>query len=674
MVCCLLLAGCEREKQPGDPKAKPKSAIAPARKNEIESSSATLRQAIDVGDERSLSIFRRYLLGDPSERIWAPLGLGLHCEKTNRHQTVELLTSAMATWVSSPPPLTSEEAQIAAWAIGSCATDSSERVLRSWLSPDPSAQLGQLVRAAAWGLGAYADSQGHLSERTQSALVNAAAREKDAQILWALGRIDRISEAVGAHLLEVTGELLTQDPPKGRRAALFALGRAGPSAVSPLSQVLLSSKFSASERAAAAQALANLGQAGQKGLDETVDILLSRGLPSKVDDPRFIALKAALLGLESAEQSRKAFFLLRSLNLPDSANKERAALRRRLLWLRCRAADLYARDNPSDAALLSCDPEHGREQKLAQLRVLDRIRLERDNLKIYAGLLKDEDVVVAQAALRMTANHPELANSDEYLLAALQSPVPGLKTVAGQIIAAYPARAFSADDTAPSDSIVAALAQILKNHSLPLETRGAALAAAGASQALTLKPAVEELCKSSESPLWAPAQSALALLGSPQAQCKGEKKTLQKSAPKGKEVELIAETDIGTLRLLVQPEDAPQTAAHFLQRVDAGFYDGTVIFGAREGFALQLGDKNGDGYEDELAPGLPHEVSPTAFSALSFGMASSAPGAQDTQLFVLVADAPQLTASRVRLGTVSGPWDQLVVGDVIQTIRRAQQP
>jgi hypothetical protein len=67
---------------------------------------------------------------------------------------------------------------------------------------------------------------------------------------------------------------------------------------------------------------------------------------------------------------------------------------------------------------------------------------------------------------------------------------------------------------------------------------------------------------------------------------------------------------------------------------------------------------------------LPFEVSPRAFDQLSFGMGSFAPGAENTQLFVTVSDAPQLFGARIRLGSAVGPWELLVWGDELHTVKR----
>lgn len=630
-----------------------------------------LGRLIRSTDTDSRRMLVRQLLGAPLARQWAAFGLGLRCESSEPKATVALLTSAVATWLAEEPPPSSELLSTAAWAIGACGVDESETILTSWLRPDTDVAWTALSRAAAEGLAAFADRRGRLTERTQSAVLSAAGREKDPWMLLPLGRVQGLSDAVGAHLLEVSADLLTREGAGSRRAAISALGRAGPSAAEPLGLVFLSSGYDGSERAAAAQALGQLGPRGQDVLDQVVADILSKGLPRRFDDPRWIPLRAALNELE--KPARSAPLLSRVASAPLSkkeAGREAAAERRRLIWLRCRAEDLIARERFDAPGLLRCDPDSGRAFLLAQIRVLDRGKITAPGVARVEQLCGHEDPVVAEAALRLYAGHPELPRAKETLLVGLQSGVAGLRTTAAQIIATYPHRVFSKDSDALPADVIAALGATLGDEKWPLETQAATLRAAGASRALTLKPAVERLCASAHEALVSSAEAALSLLGSPNVRCAQSWVAPLVEVAAGPPVELIADTDIGPLSLRVDAPHAPASVVHFLRLVDAGFYNGLAIHAAREGFAVQLGDKNGDSYDDERSPGLPNELDPGPFPALSFGMGAFAAGAHDAQLFVLLADAPQLIGTRVRLGVAGGAWDQLVVGDVIHSLRR----
>src|SRR5690606_27978682 len=264
----------------------------------------------------------RLLLSDggteQSARRWAPFALALSCKPQNAEETTSQLVTAVASWLSEATLPSFDHLQGATWAIGSCGAKTAESILRSWLTTDPSLKSTQLAHAAVLGLGVLADQQGTLSEQTQTALLDAASRDGRADYLQPLGRVGRLSDAVGAHILEVTGTLLSKENRSGIRHALFALGSAGPSAAAPLSAVLLSDHFTPEERAAAAQALSRLGTKGQDALDQTLRDLLGRDLPTTYDRALWVTLRAIFEGLEQANVAKKILGELSALILPEA--------------------------------------------------------------------------------------------------------------------------------------------------------------------------------------------------------------------------------------------------------------------------------------------------------------------------------------------------------------------
>ena len=58
---------------------------------------------------------------------------------------------------------------------------------------------------------------------------------------------------------------------------------------------------------------------------------------------------------------------------------------------------------------------------------------------------------------------------------------------------------------------------------------------------------------------------------------------------------VVMETSKGTLRIELLPEAAPVTVENFLEYVDSGFYDGTIIHRIVPGFVIQ-----GGGYESDM--------------------------------------------------------------------------
>lgn len=623
------------------------------------------------GGDRDLLF--RLLSSDAAGRRWAPLGLGLSCEENNAVDTESRLLTAVSAWLSADEPHAADELRTAGWAIGVCASPSAEHVLRSWLRAAPASEKTGLLEAGVFGLGALADRTGRLSEQTQTALLDAASHEKRADLLQPLGRIGRLSEAVGAHILEVTGALLTQKERPGSRHALFALGSAGPSAEGPLTQVLLTEKYTPEERAAAAQALSRLGEVGQSALDTALRDLLSRGLPVSYDRELWVPLRAVINSLKGARESKSKLVELAALVLPEGAERAKVAQRRRLIWLRCEAARLLADTNYNSPALKSCDPDSGRDFHLAQIEVLGRDKLRGAREKEFQAALSASDPVTVQAALRLLASHQEVENSAEILEKALRSGAPGTQATAAQLITTYPDRAHDKKDKeGPREGIVLALKELLvSDKAIASEARVAAIDAAGAVGALSLKPEIEKHCNGPAQALWDSARRALALLGSPKTTCPSKLPEGASAVPSfSGQVTLVAETDVGELVFHLEGRDAPHSAAHFLKKVDEKFYDGLKVHGARAGFAVQFGDLDGDGYQDGPSDPLPHEVSPRPFTTGSFGMTAFSPGSQDTQIFIIQSDAPQLHGSRVHLGRVEGPFHLLVVGDVIHSLRR----
>jgi cyclophilin family peptidyl-prolyl cis-trans isomerase len=552
--------------------------------------------------------------------------------------------------------------------------------MRGWLTGEVLAITQDLGRAAALGLATWADRRGQLSERTQTALLEAAEQTKDAQLLVPLSRLSRLSDAVGAHLLEVAGHFFSDAQGSARRHAILALGSAGESAAEPLGQVLLGNHYSVQERTAAVQALARLGEAGQKQLDQLVTRLLSRGLPGAATEPLWIPLISALTALKSPQHVRGELRKLSNVILPDTDRPGARAQRRRLVWLKCRAADLLYNPGQSSVALAQCDPERGRPYWLALLSALSRQSIAGPQLDQFNAALDQTDVVVRQAALRLLVTHREIPGKKSRLLAALLGPDPGSVTLAAQLIHTYPEsiQEGKVDNTA---EVSAALGHILSKGDLPEEARAAALRAAGSLGALNLKSLIEQACAGKNQLLWTPAQYSLRMLGQGHATCPSST-TPTPSAPAASPIGPLPqatpqapvivqiESDIGPLELHLDPNLAPQAVTHLLAQVDAGFYNHQRIIFGRPGLSVQFGDKNEDGYDDVGAPGLPFEISPAPFEQGSVGMSSFAPGAENTQLFVTVSDAPQLFGSRILLGQAKGPWELLVFGDELQSVRR----
>lgn len=645
---------------------------------------ARLRANAQAITPQNTESFSRFLFASAEQRKWAAFGLGRHCQSLDVPATSALLVQAMSLWMAESEPPGPALLNTAAWALGSCGDRNSEELLRPFLTPAAHARSRDLVFAGAFGLLALADRRGALSERTQTLILDAAQQEGSAELLAPLGRMGRLSDAVGAHLLEVAGRFLTQGDAKHRRSAIFALSGAGPSAAEPLAQVLLGHQYSTQERAAAAQALGLLGSAGQTELDRSITTMLARGLPTSHDHALWIPLISALNELHQVKKATQELKNLAGLVLATGINSAASAQQRRLIWLRCRAADLVADRAEKTRALLECDPDQGRTFALAQLRVLARAEITGSRLVAFEAHLKSADPVISQAALRLLPTHPELTSKVSWILSALQTNVPGSKTLAAQLIYTYPAWITNEENGELRAQLLTALQSIITQADLPQETRASALLAGGALGALNLKSLIRGACEGADPLLYESARTALGLLGEKNISCPKTSATqnassLQASKPNNKvnavvaqqdQITIAIDSDLGELRLILDPNSAPEATKHILNKIESGFYDQQRVGFGRYGLTVQFGDRDEDGYDETAAPDLPFEVSPQSFPALSLGMSSFAPGAEDTQLFVTLSAMPQLFGSRILLGRAEGPWELLIWGDELRSFKR----
>jgi len=124
-------------------------------------------------------------------------------------------------------------------------------------------------------------------------------------------------------------------------------------------------------------------------------------------------------------------------------------------------------------------------------------------------------------------------------------------------------------------------------------------------------------------------------------------------------------TNEGTFKLELETKEAPLTVAHFLELVDAEFFDGLIFHRVIEGFMIQ-----GGGYtpgfelrEDEKS--VPNE-SGNAMSNTrgTIAMArTNDPHSANSQFFVNVADNARLDPQK---DPVDGRWGYTVFGYVIE--------
>ena len=113
------------------------------------------------------------------------------------------------------------------------------------------------------------------------------------------------------------------------------------------------------------------------------------------------------------------------------------------------------------------------------------------------------------------------------------------------------------------------------------------------------------------------------------------------------------ETNMGTIKVELFDDSAPETAGNFAKLIEKGFYDGIVFHRVIDGFMIQGGcpmgrGTGGPGYtiKDEFGPGLAHEGE----GVLS--MANAGPNTGGSQFFITLAATPWLDGKHAIFGKV----------------------
>ena len=129
----------------------------------------------------------------------------------------------------------------------------------------------------------------------------------------------------------------------------------------------------------------------------------------------------------------------------------------------------------------------------------------------------------------------------------------------------------------------------------------------------------------------------------------------------------VMETNKGTIRLDLYPEETPVTVANFVNLSQRGFYDGLSFHRVIDDFMVQGGCPQGTGtggpgyrFADEFVPSLRHDA-PGRFS-----MANAGPGTNGSQFFITHVPTPWLDDAHSIFGAVQSDSDQEVVNAIAQ--------
>ncbi len=128
---------------------------------------------------------------------------------------------------------------------------------------------------------------------------------------------------------------------------------------------------------------------------------------------------------------------------------------------------------------------------------------------------------------------------------------------------------------------------------------------------------------------------------------------------------VVLETSEGNIEVELFPGVAPLHVENFLGLVRKGFYDSLLFHRVIDGFMIQTGDPQGDGFGGSGAT-VPAEFNDSLHHAGSLGMArSSDPNSASSQFYICLAPAPFLDHKYTVFGkTVAG-------FDVVQKIGKA---
>jgi cyclophilin family peptidyl-prolyl cis-trans isomerase len=120
--------------------------------------------------------------------------------------------------------------------------------------------------------------------------------------------------------------------------------------------------------------------------------------------------------------------------------------------------------------------------------------------------------------------------------------------------------------------------------------------------------------------------------------------SMQTEAPKKGDMVATIETDQGTIKLRLFPDQAPETVKNFTELAKSGKYDNVPFHRVIEGFMIQTGDftnKNGTGGYSYKGPGtkIDDEFSPDLTNIKgAVSMANAGPNTNGSQFFIVTAD------------------------------------
>ena len=664
-----------------------------------------------IADEGSLAGLLRALDDDDLETVaWGAYGLGATCPRgvakpagvqadAQRQDTHVRALVARAASLGNGADAASggvDARGAIARALGRCGGALAEESLASWVRTNAPGYL----EAAAYALGDIAGAKRKLADETMTALIDVATGRPDTPpidvALYPFARMDAPGEAFAPRILAAARAALAR-PGAARLFAIRALGRSGDDAIFDLVGVIeQKSSFTATERAAAALVLGQMGKSGRAGAADALAYLVPDKDPIALaalagDEYAVMHSLAASIGAEPPKKIEPSLYSLAGMPVPAGASD---SLARRIAELRCTAAGALARGAFDTELLRKCDAENGEAYESARLAsLLVRHPLAADRKAAWLVLARSTHVKVREAAMEALDAHAELRDTARPVLAeTLASDKAGPVAVAADAIFAHPQRAYTLsraeiraalDPSAPpptadpAEEVDPAIAKALKSalaRAWPedlIETRVAVMKAGIALGLKEAREAVSVACRDANATVRKDAEAALRSLSDLSTECKppanAPSPADEIASPLSKPTKVTFTLDAGSFGITFDPALAPIAATRFVALARSGFYKGIVVHRVVPGFVVQFGDPGGDGYGGS-GKLLRCETSPVAFAPLDVGIALSGRDTGSSQLFVTLTRTPHLDGEYTRFGHAEGDWAAIAEGDVIHEV------
>ena len=140
----------------------------------------------------------------------------------------------------------------------------------------------------------------------------------------------------------------------------------------------------------------------------------------------------------------------------------------------------------------------------------------------------------------------------------------------------------------------------------------------------------------------------------------------------------VIQTNMGTIKIALLPEEAPKTVENFAGLSKKGYYDGIIFHRVIDGFMIQGGDPTGTGrggesiwggkFKDEISDKV-HFDQPGIVA-----MANAGPNTNGSQFFITVAATPWLNGHYSIFGKVIEGMDVVYAISKVKTNKTNDKP